>query len=860
MAPHPTALVVIPELPHKHGTDLPKIALNTEVLEKLGEATRSITARKPLGSVVEDILRMISGLFHTSDMVLEVVVEDVQPVLRFATYGYSTENAELIADNLTSHFYPQELPAKLMSPESKISRNGYFISSEEWTRWRKKDPSSDHPAYYRDPERANELRKSPDQFLPSEFYLFAIRGASEELLAWLNIGYTFDEKLLTDGQAGAIDLFTDMLGLAIESERRKLEASSAPKGTTQKAMLLEDVLNIASSIVSERDLKKLSDMILASVSSLFGFGRASLVIYDEADGAFAWEALLGYSDEVARDTKFRRIPTAVVLEDLQEKKRIGKSAFLTLAEDVTSHQMAHYVQPRIKEAIAPRKADNEWNPYDCLAFALHDSTGRIVGVLYPSDPKDNKIPDKDTVETVEILTSLAEIAIENARLSAEREQALRATSQRTEQLSRILDLASSIMYVRDLDQMLDDLLKTLARLMGIKRMVIGMKHEELGIYKIEAVYGYSAKTAEALKAIEYPAGPIDGAVQSDSFEFSSPRVKWVKKLGRMTYYVPVEAQRVGPSKEEMAYYPDPELLQLPRSGKGHWHELDWIDTYINDRSGRPIAFLETLKPRDDRVPDSETIEVIEIFASLTGIAIENARMFQEHIDSRRDAELYTDVLSHDIKNFNQAILGYLELMRMKTDAPEVLSLIGKIAEQVMNTSWLASNVRTMSKVTFGETDLSRTDLGTVLLECEKGISQYYPNRKIQFKNSFAGKTFPATADDLVWELFTNLFTNAVKYDLHDPLEIEVTVGRAPREGRDYWQVSIADRGRGIPDDLKAVIFDRFSKAPRRRGEGMGLHIVRTLARRYGGRVWVEDRVSGEYAKGAVFKIDLPVAD
>jgi signal transduction histidine kinase len=41
---------------------------------------------------------------------------------------------------------------------------------------------------------------------------------------------------------------------------------------------------------------------------------------------------------------------------------------------------------------------------------------------------------------------------------------------------------------------------------------------------------------------------------------------------------------------------------------------------------------------------------------------------------------------------------------------------------------------------------------------------------------------------------------------------------------------------------------------------MGLHIVKTLTKRYGGRVLVEDRVQGDSTKGAVFKIQLPTVE
>ena len=626
-----------------------------------------------------------------------------------------------------------------------------------------------------------------------------------------------------------------------------------------KSDLLEDVLKISSSIISERDLRKLSETLLSSISSLFGFGKVSLVIYDETNGAFKWMSLFGYDDSAARAAKSRTIPTDVVLEDLLEIRRIGKSAYFTSAEDMTGRQLDHFLQPRNREPglSQDERTEDYFGPDDCLAFALHDSSGRIVGVLYPSDPADKKIPSPGTIETIEIFVSLCEVAIENARLTIDREQALRVSSQRTEQLSRILDLATGIMYVRDLDEMLDSLLKTLARLLGIKRMVIGVRHEDEGVYKIDAVYGYPPKAAEAIKQLPYSIYNVDSVLDAGQ---STPSLKWTKKVGRMTYYMPAESQIEFPYREEMPYYPEPETLRMPRRGKGYWHDLDWMDTYITDRTGKPIAYLEILKPRDDRVPDSETIEVIEVFATLAGIAIENSRLLEEHIESRRNAELYTDVLSHDVKNFNQAILGYLDLLRMSADKPETRNLLAKISEQVMNTNWLASNVRTMSRVTFGEVELSRRDLGAVILQCERSIAQYFPGKKITVKTTLESNQMFTNADDLIWELFTNILTNAVRYDAHEVVEIEITAQRGNEEGRRSWIISVADHGRGIQDETKKIVFDRFSKASQKKGSGMGMHIVKTLTMRYGGKVWVEDRVKGEFAKGTVVRVQLPAID
>ena len=71
---------------------------------------------------------------------------------------------------------------------------------------------------------------------------------------------------------------------------------------------------------------------------------------------------------------------------------------------------------------------------------------------------------------------------------------------------------------------------------------------------------------------------------------------------------------------------------------------------------------------------------------------------------------------------------------------------------------------------------------------------------------------------------------------------------------------VAGRDYCVPDDLKDEIFERFNRAPKKKGTGLGLHIVKTLATRYHGKVWVEDRVRGDHTKGAVFRVELPSAE
>ena len=70
------------------------------------------------------------------------------------------------------------------------------------------------------------------------------------------------------------------------------------------------------------------------------------------------------------------------------------------------------------------------------------------------------------------------------------------------------------------------------------------------------------------------------------------------------------------------------------------------------------------------------------------------------------------------------------------------------------------------------------------------------------------------------------------------------------------RLEISDNGPGIPDEFKSEVF-RPIKENVKNPLGMGLYLVKKIANRYGGRVWIEDRVHGDHKKGASVVITLP---
>lgn len=254
--------------------------------------------------------------------------------------------------------------------------------------------------------------------------------------------------------------------------------------------------------------------------------------------------------------------------------------------------------------------------------------------------------------------------------------------------------------------------------------------------------------------------------------------------------------------------------------------------------------------------DKEIIKgVVVVFNDVT----QRKRAGEALLDSKAQAELYVDIMAHDISNIDQAIMGYLEIARDNLNIrEEQMELIEVPIELVKSSARLIDNVKKLQRLKAGAVPLEKVDLGRVLSEVKKDYSGI-PGRKIEIiYEPVAG--YMVMANALLKDVFSNIVGNAVKHS-KGPLTINIMASKAEDNGRKYYRVDVEDNGPGISDELKKKLFaDGARDRTRAERRGLGLQLVSALVHIANGKVWAEDRVPGDHTQGSRFVVMLPALE
>lgn len=261
--------------------------------------------------------------------------------------------------------------------------------------------------------------------------------------------------------------------------------------------------------------------------------------------------------------------------------------------------------------------------------------------------------------------------------------------------------------------------------------------------------------------------------------------------------------------------------------------------------GKVVGTLNVVNQAGRRFTEADRTLLAAIGREV-GTSVERAMLIRQLETAEREANLYLDILSHDIRNAENVSGLYADLL-IDTLEGETKGYAQKLQASIRKSIEILRNVSTIRRIHKESAVLVPVVLDRVIRE----EIEIFSGSRIDY----GGTDLVVMADALLPEIFTNLIGNAIKFG--GPA-VDVTIRVEERDGEVL--VSVEDTGPGVPDAIKEAVFMRFGQSRHRRsGQGLGLYITRMLVERYGGRVRVGDRVPGRPECGAAFRFALKKA-
>ncbi len=225
---------------------------------------------------------------------------------------------------------------------------------------------------------------------------------------------------------------------------------------------------------------------------------------------------------------------------------------------------------------------------------------------------------------------------------------------------------------------------------------------------------------------------------------------------------------------------------------------------------------------------------------------------------RERANLYLEVMTHDLNNINQSLLFSLGLVESAPTTPaDIQSMMQQSSWHIRRSARMIANMRAIMRLRESPPTAEEVDLFDYVQMAKYAIEEDFPWKKLSLKTNISKSEFRVAGHEYLHQVFFNIIHNSMSFDTRDVVDVEVNAKHV--DNLKMVRVEILDNGPGIPNHAKEFIFRRTGSPDEQIvGRGLGLTLVDQIIRSLGGMIRAEDRVEGDYTKGAKFVMMLPM--
>ncbi|OGB76537.1 hypothetical protein A2476_05365 [candidate division CPR3 bacterium RIFOXYC2_FULL_35_7] len=506
-----------------------------------------------------------------------------------------------------------------------------------------------------------------------------------------------------------------------------------------------------------------------------------------------------------------------------------------------------------------------------VIIPLH-GTEKITGMIILGEKKSNEAFTVNDIHSLETLSYQAGIAIENAYLYSEvqnfsknlQKEVANATADlrgKNHFLAILRSLDQIIMNTLDLDLMSQKIVDTISWEMGYVGGMIALIDEKHHILRARAI----SQTPSFDKIKEYLPKKIHQFTIS-LFDKENPLVKTVFESKPM--YFPRLSDLYNPVIPES-------LSKKIQQQTGIKTNVVWPLSAKGKKLGVVVLGLQ----KDIKKITSKEKELMQAFADQTGIAIENASLYDslthtneqlerannhlKELDRMKDE--FVSIASHELRTPMTAIQGYAwMLQRGKHKArlsPHQKDYLDKIIRSTERLIALVSDMLDVSRIEGGRIEMvfHPEQIEDLIKSTFDEILPKAVEKKIELTYDFSKALLPKVDIDekKIREVLLNLVGNALKFTSPHG---KVKVG-AHRKGK-FVQIDVTDTGRGISRQDIPKLFKKFVRLDESyamisetSGTGLGLYISKALVELHGGKIGVKSILG----KGSTFSFTVRLA-
>jgi signal transduction histidine kinase len=281
--------------------------------------------------------------------------------------------------------------------------------------------------------------------------------------------------------------------------------------------------------------------------------------------------------------------------------------------------------------------------------------------------------------------------------------------------------------------------------------------------------------------------------------------------------------------------------------------------------GRVLGAISLGSAESARTYGPEDLALAEDVGRRAGVAIDNARFYQDFKEADRRKDEFLAMLAHELRNPLAPIRNALQVLRLRGPEASTVQWAQELIErQVQHMARLVDDLLDVSRITRGKIELRKewVRLAAVVEQTLESIRPLISAAGHQLEVSLPEAPLWLHADPTrLAQVLANLLHNAVKYtESGGRIWLAAELPSSDQDLPQELLLRVRDSGIGIRPDVLPKVFDLFVQGDRgldrsQGGLGIGLTLVRSLVELHGGSV---QAFSSGPGMGTEFVIRLPL--